>query len=205
MSISLLLGAACISVLYISISFVTIGTHSYGGNHIASLNMLVSKSLGASGAFFTTALALFITFSTVHANIAGFSRMVYAQARDGNFPSFFAVLHPKHLTPTRVLAALGTVFFGVLIIFGWLRPSIGTLLKGPGTVFIVSYIFTMLAAIKILKPLTTGWFMALISLIISITMLLFSGWAILYPVVLAVIGELYLHGSHSSNNLKSDE
>lgn len=192
-TISLLLGAICISVLYISISYVTIGTHSYGSKSgITSLSLLISKGLGSAGTLLTAALALFITFSSVHANIAGFSRMVYAQAREGNFPSFFAALHPEHQTPVRVLAALGGIFSIVLILYGFAQPDLGTLLKGPSAIFITSYILTMLAAVKILKPLTIGWLMAFFSLMISVILLFFSGWAILYPVALSLVGGLYI-------------
>ncbi|WP_332237399.1 APC family permease [Sporolactobacillus sp. KGMB 08714] len=191
--VSLLLGAFCIAILYISVSFVTVGTHSYGGKkEIASLSILISKGLGTAGAALTTVLALFITFSSVHANIAGFSRMVYAQARGGNFPAFFAALHPQHRTPVRVLAVLGAIFGIVLILYGWVRPDLGTLLKGPSAVFITSYILTMLAALKILRPLTIGWLMAFLSLTFSVILLFFSGWAILYPAALSALGVLYL-------------
>jgi amino acid efflux transporter len=193
-AISLVLGAGCISVLYLLISFVTIGTHAYGiSNGVASLSMLVSKGWGHSGIIVTTVLAVFITFSTVHANIAGFSRMVYAQAREGCFPAQLARLHPKYQTPARVLAALGGAFALVLLLYGTIAPGLGTLLKGPSVVFITSYIFTMLAALKILRSLTIGWFMALLSLLITVIILFFSGWAIVYPIALAVVGAVFLH------------
>ena len=77
--------------MYIAISFVTIGTHSYGDkDQIASLSILISKGLGPIGTYITTILAIFISFSAVHANIAGFSRMIYAQAREGHFPSLLS-------------------------------------------------------------------------------------------------------------------
>jgi amino acid efflux transporter len=193
-TISLILGAGCISVLYLLLSFVTIGTHAYGmKNGVASLSMLISKGWGHSGIVVTTVLALFITFSTIHANIAGFSRMVYAQAREGVFPSQLAKLHPKYQTPACVLAVLGLAFALVLLLYGTIAPDLGTFLKGPSVVFIMSYIFTMLAALKILKTLTIGWFMALISLLITVIILLFSGWAILYPIALAMVGTVFLH------------
>ncbi|SCC38423.1 Protein of unknown function [Bacillus thuringiensis] len=87
-SISLFLGAICISIMYIAISFVTIGTHSYGDkDQIASLSILISKGLGPIGT-----LAIFISFSAVHADIAVFSRMIYAQAREGHFPSLLSYI-----------------------------------------------------------------------------------------------------------------
>ncbi len=88
--LSLFLAASCVAGLYIMLSFVTVGTHSYGQNgEIASLAMLISKGAGESGVYVTVCLALFITFATIHANIAGFSRMVYALAREGTYPYFW--------------------------------------------------------------------------------------------------------------------
>jgi amino acid efflux transporter len=192
-TISLIIGAIVVSVLYLSISFVTVGTQAYGANKgVSSLSLLISNGWGRVGTVVTTLLALFITFSTVHANIAGFSRMVYAQARDGHFPEILAKIHPKYRTPVSVLFVLGVIFTLILFIYGTVRPNLETLLKGPSVVFITSYIFTMLAALKIIKPLTVGWFMALISLLITVIILFFSGWAILYPLALAIIGGAYL-------------
>jgi amino acid efflux transporter len=192
-TISLIIGAIVVSVLYLSISFVTVGTQAYGANKgVSSLSLLISKGWGRIGTVTTTLLALFITFSTVHANLAGFSRMVYAQARDGHFPGILAKIHPKYRTPVSVLFVLGVIFTLILFIYGTVQPNLETLLKGPSVVFITSYIFTMLAALKIIKPLTVGWFMALISLLITVIILFFSGWAILYPLALAIIGAVYL-------------
>ena len=192
-SISLFLGAICISIMYIAISFVTIGTHSYGDkDQIASLSILISKGLGPIGTYITTILAIFISFSAVHANIAGFSRMIYAQAREGHFPSFFAKLHSQFQTPTRVLLVLGGIFSCILIFYGMARPNLEMLLKGPSVIFITSYIFTMLAALKLLKVRDIGWWMAFLSLIICIIVYSFSGWAIFYPVILSVIGWIYI-------------
>jgi amino acid efflux transporter len=192
-TISLIIGAIVVSVLYLSISFVTVGTQAYGANKgVSSLSLLISKGWGRIGTVTTTLLALFITFSTVHANLAGFSRMVYAQARDGHFPEILAKIHPKYRTPVSVLFVLGVIFTLILFIYGTVQPNLETLLKGPSVVFITSYIFTMLAALKIIKPLTFGWFMALISLLITVIILFFSGWAILYPLALAIIGGVYL-------------
>jgi len=192
-SISLFLGAICISIMYIAISFVTIGTHSYGDkDQIASLSILISKGLGPIGTYITTILAIFISFSAVHANIAGFSRMIYAQAREGHFPSFFAKLHSQFQTPTRVLLVLGGIFSCILIFYGMARPNLEMLLKGPSVIFITSYIFTMLAALKLLKVRDIGWWMAFLSLIICIIVYSFSGWAIFYPVILSIIGWIYI-------------
>ena len=50
----------------------------------------------------------------------------------------------------------------------------------------------MLVALKLLKVRDIGWWMAFLSLIICIIVYSFSGWAIFYPVILSVIGWIYI-------------
>ena len=47
--------------------------------------------------------------ASVFALLLGYSRIPYAAARDGNFPAWFGVLHPKHKIPMRSLLTLGGV------------------------------------------------------------------------------------------------
>ncbi|MCY8864635.1 amino acid permease [Bacillus spizizenii] len=191
--ISLFLGAACVAGLYIMLSFVTVGTHSYGENgEIASLAMLISKGAGESGVYVTVCLALFITFATIHANIAGFSRMVYALAREGHIPVYFGKLSETKHTPIRVLTALAAVFGLVLGAYGLFQIDLTTLLKGPSAAFIASYICTMAAAMKLLSWRDSGWWMAFGAFAACAVIYSFSGWALLYPAALAAAGYLYM-------------
>ncbi|MFT8390314.1 MAG: amino acid permease [Sporolactobacillus sp.] len=193
MMLSLLVGVCCISVLYLLLAFVTVGTHAYGGARTASLSLLLSSNFGPFGTAVVAVLAVFITFSAVHANIAGFSRMVYAEARAGYFPAYFSVLHKKMQTPMHVLSMLGGVFFSLLFLYGMFHPSLGLLIKATSTVFIVSYVLTMLAALKLLRKPAHIRVSAWIACLTTLFIFLFSGWLIIYPLFLAVTGEVFHH------------
>jgi amino acid transporter len=55
------------------------------------------------------ALILWSAFSSVFSLLLGYSRVPYAAARDGNYFSGLAALHPRHGFPYRSLIALGLV------------------------------------------------------------------------------------------------
>jgi amino acid efflux transporter len=85
--LSLFIAALIILALYLSVVVVTVGTGSYGaGASVAPLSLLVRRGFGAGAETLTGLCALFITFGTAHANTAGYSRILYAQSRDGDFP-----------------------------------------------------------------------------------------------------------------------
>jgi amino acid transporter len=47
--------------------------------------------------------------ASVFALLLGYSRIPFAAARDGNFPAWFGVLHPKHRIPMHSLLTLGGI------------------------------------------------------------------------------------------------
>lgn len=190
--ISLILSAVIVSLLYLSIAFVTIGTRSYGSRaELAPLSVLIEIRFGRIGSSLTSILALLISFGAIHANIAGFSRMIYAQAREKDFPKLFSLLHPRFATPTNALYCLALVFTIVLLCNGCFEPNIGVLLAWPSVVFIASYAITMASALKLFPKTDIVWWLAGIAFIVTTGIYLFCGWICLYPVTLAILGWLY--------------
>lgn len=189
--ISLSIAALFIAVLYIAISFTTIGTYTDTTlNNSASLSSMMALGFGKSAGMLTAILAVLIAFACIHANIAGFSRLIYAQAREGYFPSFLAQLHPVYRTPIRALQGLGLAFTIVLLVYFFYQPSLGEILKYPSASFLASYIIMMVSALTILNKEDIGWWSALLSLIACIVIYPFSGFAALFPIALVGSGWL---------------
>jgi amino acid transporter len=55
------------------------------------------------------ALVIWTAFASVFSLLLGYSRVPYAAARDGNYFSFLAAVHPRHDIPHRSLVAMGLV------------------------------------------------------------------------------------------------
>lgn len=185
-----ILAPMLVGVLYVALSIVTVGTHAYGlTDTVAPLSQLVGIGLGRTGSTITGVVALLITLVAIHGNVAGFSRMVYSQARAGVFPSFLGQLHQRHQTPIGALAGLGIDFTVVLAIYSVFHVDLGTLIKWPSTVFLVLYGVAMVSALKLVK--SRGWFkgaVAIVPLVVCTGLFLLSEWAMVYPVILGFVG-----------------
>lgn len=179
-----------VGVLYLGLVVVTVGTHAYGTGHtLTPFAQLVQIGVGRVGAQVTGIVALLITAVAIHGNIAGFSRMVYSQARAGVFPSQLARINPAYQTPTTALYALAIDFALVLTVDVVFHINLETLILGPSTVFLVLYSLAMVAALKVLPrygPLTR--LLPGVALAICLALMPFSGWVLLYPFGLAALG-----------------
>ena len=178
-----------VGALYVALSVVTVGTHSYGAaTHGAPLSQLVGLGLGHAGSIITGVIALLITVVAIHGNVAGFSRMMYSQARAGVFPSWIGRVHPDRGTPTGALAALAVDFMLVLVVYSLTRVDLGTLITWPSAIFLVLYIIAMASARKLVPGTPLGRLIPLLPIVVCAALLPFAGWALLYPICLGGTG-----------------
>jgi amino acid transporter len=74
-----------------------------------TMAVLMERLYGHTAAAVIVVLIALAALASVFALLLGYSRIPFAAARDGNFPGWFGVLHPKHEIPTHSLVTLGTV------------------------------------------------------------------------------------------------
>jgi amino acid transporter len=98
-AIYLLMNACVISVLPMSVATTS---KRVIGDYLALL-------LGARAAQFVAVLILWTAFASIFSLMLGYSRILYAAARDGNFFGIFASLHPRDAYPHVALLFLGLV------------------------------------------------------------------------------------------------
>lgn len=185
--ISLGIGFAIINLIYISLAFVIIGTGSYQTSNAATAMItLAARCMGGKSGAVIAFLGFIICFCAVLSYIAGFSRLVYAQAREGNFPSCFAELHPKFHTPAAALLSFLLVFILILALNYLCSWNFTSLIQIPSTTFLLVYLLSMLAAVKVL-PSAYGKVCAMLGAILSAVVFFFAGFWVLYPILVAGI------------------
>ena len=82
------------------------------GSATARLQLVAQIAQSAFGVWagrLMAALIVWTAFASVFSLLLGYSRVPYAAARDGNYFTFLAAVHPKHGIPHRSLIALGLV------------------------------------------------------------------------------------------------
>lgn len=185
--LSLGVGFIIINLVYISIAFVTIGSNVYKTNNSASAMIyLITNTWGSSAGNVIAFLGLIICYCAVHTYIAGISRLIYAEAREGNFPKIFGDLHPKYKSPSVALISFVPLIILILFlsyIFNW---ELKMFVSIPSTTFLMVYIISMMACVKLLTS-RFGKCMALISSILCAIIFVFSGKIIMYPLSIIIV------------------
>jgi len=182
-----LIAAAIISILYFLTAFVVVGTHSYGpALSDVSLIHIIKTSFGSSGATVAGVAALFICMAPAIAYIGAASRLACSLASNGFAPHFLARRSEKYHTPFGGLLVLSGCFAILLLVFSTRIVSLSTLIQIPSGTFIITYIGGCAAGIVLLKNSRFGVIISIISLILTSSIFLFVGWAVVYPLVITI-------------------
>lgn len=164
-----------ISILYVSVSVVTVGTGAYSsGNGLAPFAVILSGVFGKYGELAAGAIALVAIFSTMNAYMAGVGRLIHEVSRNGGFPGFISGSENKD-EPGRSMILIGILASVFLILFWLFNIQIEDAFLIVSGIGVVTYIVGSAAGIKLLEA--SGWKKVIpwISLIISIILIIFIG------------------------------
>lgn len=188
LSLGLTVAVCIVTVLYLALAVVTVGTDAYTGHlGLAPLSDLVARGFGPTLSSLTAILALLITFGTVHTNTASFSRMIYAQAREGHFPRALARLHRNYHTPVAALVVMGMLSIVSLALAGLMHLQLQPFVTVVSVADLAVYIIALAAAVRILRDRSSRW-MALVSLVLCVLVYTASGWMMLVPAGILTFG-----------------
>jgi amino acid efflux transporter len=185
--LSIAISAAITSVLYVSTSFVTIGTAVYVNQSLyAPVALMFSRSLGVNSNFIALFLALATCFGTMNAYSIGVSRLIYALARDRSMPSFLFRLN-EHAAPARALLILFIGSATSLLLIAFLNAPLEQLFLLSGAGFTALYILGSGSAVRLLKLRGLKRSFPYMTLIASIIVFFFVSEYVVFPLTVAVI------------------
>lgn len=92
-------GLLVVTMLYITLQFIVIDLLPHPATSLRPLAEAGGILLGPSGALLVSAAALLSVFGFLTANMLGMPRSIFALAESGDFPVWFAQVHPRFRTP----------------------------------------------------------------------------------------------------------
>ncbi len=146
---------------------------------------LLEKGLGGFAAPLTAAAAV-LTFGPVNTFVAGASRLGASLASDGVLPRALARGAGPGEVPTASLGLLGVM---TLLSFGAAAAGLVDLqlqIGAASACFTAVTAFGLLAGIRLLPTRTPAWLGVIVAAAVMLAVLLFSGWALVVPLGLAV-------------------
>ena len=114
---AILLSVLFVSAFYVAMNLAALPSVREAAGHAAQgtatrlqlVAQIAQSAFGAWAGRLMAALIVWTAFASVFSLLLGYSRVPYAAARDGNYFSFLAAVHPRHGIPHRSLVALGLV------------------------------------------------------------------------------------------------
>jgi len=110
-------GLITCAVVYAVIQWVVVGTLPDPASSQRPLADVSRIAIGAGGAALTAIGALFSVYGYLSGNILATPRITFALGERGDFPAFFALVHPRFRTPYVSILAF-TFFVWLLALFG---------------------------------------------------------------------------------------
>jgi amino acid efflux transporter len=182
-AIALVVTGAC----YLVLQVVTVGAlgDSAGVGAVPLLELARLRSPGF-GAAAVGIIAAIVALGVMNAYLAAFAKLGASLASNRDLPRWFRAGAESGGIPRRALALTGVVvllYFGLMMLSGFdLKPFI--LVHTSSMVSI--YAFGMLAAVRLLRPGTLGWWMAVIAAVLCCGMLVLALGSLLPAAGLAV-------------------
>lgn len=180
--------AIIVGILYFLTALATVGTQSYlKGGSDSSMVWIISQPLGSWGGIVAGVTGLFICMAAIIAYTGAAARVAYAMSREGNAPKWWNGLSPRFHTPTGSLLFLMFCFAAVMLLYGTGAVSLSTLIQFPNATFILTYMGGCAAGIRLLKGSRAGVVLSWISFAATAAVFPFTGWAMLYPLLITVL------------------
>ncbi|HEY4225178.1 MAG TPA: amino acid permease [Pseudolysinimonas sp.] len=182
------IAVAVVGLAYLALQFATVGVLGAGGSSSSvPLIDLVTVTLPGFGPIAVAVIATVVVIGVLNAYIPAFANLGAALGRDGQLPRWFARGAEAGAVPRRALGLVAVqmlIYTGVFFAF---HLDLESFILIHTSSMVAVYALGMVAAVKLLKPRTAGFAMAVISVVLTAGLLVLAGWHLIVPAVLGVI------------------
>lgn len=178
---------AAVGIAYLTLQLVTVAVlGGSAGDSAVPLLKLVDRTAPGIGPVFVAVIAAVVALGVLNAYLGAFAKLGASLGRDGDLPKWMARGAESGGIPRRSLVVVGVlaaVYLLALVSTGLdLAPFI---LIHTGCMVAV-YALGMVAAVRLLRRWSLGWWLALVSCVLVFGLLLLAGVTLAIPAALAV-------------------
>ncbi|HEV7742039.1 MAG TPA: amino acid permease [Pseudolysinimonas sp.] len=182
------IAVAVVGLAYLALQFATVGVlGATGGSSSVPLIDLVALTLPGFGPLVVGTIAAIVVIGVLNAYLPAFANLGASLGRDGHLPRWFARGAEAGAVPRRALALFAVqmiVYIGVFFVF---HLDLQTFILIHTSSMVAVYAVGMVAAVRLLRRFSIGWWMALISVVLTAGLLVLAGWHLIVPALLAVV------------------
>jgi amino acid efflux transporter len=176
-----------VGVAYLALQIVTVGVlGSAAGDTAVPLLTLVATTAPGVGPAVVAAVAAVVALGVLNAYLGAFAKLGASLGRDGDLPRWLARGAETGGVPRRsllVVGALAATYLTALVVSGLdLTPFILI----HTTCMVVVYALGMVAAVRILRRGSLGWWLAVVSVVLVAGLVVLAGATLFIPAALAL-------------------
>lgn len=183
------IGLTIVGLAYLALQVVTVGVFGVAGaGSQAPLIDLVAVSWGGGvGPAVVGGIATIIALGVLNVYVPAFANLTASLGRDGHLPRWFAKGAEAGAVPRRAIGLVAVLmlgYAGTFFVFGFEMQSFILI----HTASMVSLYFAgMVAAVRLLERGTVGWWMAVVSVVLTGVLLVLAWSHLLVPALLTVL------------------
>ncbi|WP_394769316.1 APC family permease [Lacisediminihabitans sp.] len=178
---------AAVGAAYLALQAVTVSVlGSAAGAGAVPLLDLVARTAPGVGPAFVAIVAAVVSLGVLNAYLGAFAKLGASLGRDGDLPGWLARGVESGGIPRRSLAVVGGLAFVYLAALVASGLSLQPFILIHTSCMVAVYALGMAAAVRLLERWSVGWWLAVVSCVLVLGLLLLAGSHLLIPGILAV-------------------
>ena len=180
-----------VGLAYLGLQWVTIGVPTAGeGTSVVPLIDLVSVALPAAGPLIVGGIATLVVFGVLNAYMPAFANLTASLARDAHLPRWFAKGAEAGQVPRRALLLVAVVMLSYFVIFVAFGFELEAYILIHTSAMVSIYAIGMVAAVILLPRYSFGWWLAVVSVVLTTGLLVLAGVHLVVAALLALVAVL---------------
>jgi len=185
------IAVAVVGVAYLALQVATVGVlGASGGSGAVPLIDLVAFTLPGFGPLVIGIIAGIVVVGVLNAYLPAFANLGASLGRDGHLPRWMAKGAEPGQVPRRALLAFAFLIAAYVGAFFVFDLDLQSFILFHTSSMVAVYAVGMVAALRLLTRWSAGWWMALVSVVLSAGLILLAGRNLLLPLGLAVVAIL---------------